>query len=152
MLTPVSRKNRNRSMVQTQSAELRVQAMMRAFSGPLPPPEALERYNQVLPGAAERIIAMAESQHSHRQELEKHVIKSNVSAQKLGTILGFVVSMTVVLGGMFLVHEGKSGEGLAAILTALASLVGVFLYSKREQQKDLSKKTDALTDAASTGR
>ena len=95
---------------------------------------------------------MAESQHSHRQELEKHVIKSNVSAQKLGTILGFVVSMTVVLGGMFLVHEGKSGEGLAAILTALASLVGVFLYSKREQQKDLSKKTDALTDAASTGR
>ena len=125
---------------------------MRAFSGPLPPPEALERYNQVLPGAAERIIAMAESQHSHRQELEKHVIKSNVSAQKLGTILGFIVSMTVVLGGMFLVHEGKSGEGLAAILTALASLVGVFLYSKREQQKDLAKKTEGLVDAATTHR
>ena len=126
--------------------------MMRAFSGPLPPPEALERYNQILPGAAERIIAMAESQHSHRQELEKHVIKSNVSAQKLGTMLGFIVSMTVILGGMFLVYEGKSGEGLAAILTALASLVGVFLYSKHEQQKDLAKKTEALADAATTRR
>jgi uncharacterized membrane protein len=141
----VSHKNRNRQP--NQSAELRIQTALR-YSGPLPPPEALERYNQVLPGAAERIIAMAESQHSHRQELEKHVIKSNVSAQKLGTILGFIVAMTVVVGGMFLVHEGRSGEGLAAILTALASLVGVFLYSKHEQQKDLARKTEALANAA----
>jgi uncharacterized membrane protein len=128
---------------------MRIQAMMRSFSGPLPPPEALERYNQVLPGAAERIINMAESQHQHRQGLETHVIHSNVAAQKLGTILGFVVAMSVVLGGMYLVHEGKSTAGLATILTALASLVGVFVYSKREQQKDLAKKTEAL--AASTG-
>ncbi len=119
-----------------------------AFSGPLPPPETLERYNQTLPGLAERIIVMAESQHSHRLALEREVVHSNVAAQKLGTILGFVVAMTTVLGGMWLVHEGKSGEGLAAILTALASLVGVFFYSKREQQKDLAKKTEAITLAA----
>jgi flagellar motor component MotA len=87
---------------------------------------------------------MAESQHHHRQGLESHVIHSNVSAQKLGTILGFIVAMTVVIGGMYLVHEGKSAAGLSAILTALASLVGVFLYSKREQQKDLANKTEAL--------
>jgi len=133
-------------MVRSQSTELRIQAA--SFSGPLPPPDALERYNQILPGAAERIIAMAENQHTHRQGLEKHVIHSNVAAQRLGTILGFIVAMTVVIGGMFLVHEGKSGEGLAAILTALASLVGVFLYSKLEQQKELGKKTDALANAA----
>jgi len=119
-----------------------------AFSGPLPPPEALERYNQTLPGLAECIIVMAESQHSHRLELEEHVIHSNVSAQKLGTVLGFVVAMTTVIGGIWLVHGGKSGEGLAAILTALASLVGVFVYSKREQQKDLARKTEAITLAA----
>jgi uncharacterized membrane protein len=143
----VSHKNRNRDLVPPQNASLRFQAAMQ-YSGPLPPPEALERYNQILPGAAERIIAMAESQHSHRQELEKHVITSNIAAQKLGTILGFTVAMTVVLGGMWLVHDGKSIEGLASILTALASLVGVFLYSKHEQQKDLAKKTEALATAA----
>jgi uncharacterized membrane protein len=133
-------------MVRSQSSELRIQAA--TFSGPLPPPDALERYNQILPGAAERIIAMAETQHNHRLGLEKHVVHSNVEAQRLGTVLGFIVAMTVVIGGMYLVHEGKSGEGLAAILTALASLVGVFLYSKHEQQKELGKKTDALTNAA----
>ena len=91
---------------------------------------------------------MAESQHTHRLGLEKHVIHSNVSAQRLGTVLGFIVAMTVVIGGMYLVHEGKSVEGMAAILTALASLVGVFLYSKREQQKELDKKTEALTNVS----
>jgi uncharacterized membrane protein len=143
----VSRKNRDRGTASAQRAEL-VRIQSAAFSGPLPPPEALERYNQTLPGLAERIIVMAESQHSHRLELEKHVIHSNVSAQKLGTVLGFVVAMTTVIGGIWLVHGGKSGEGLAAILTALASLVGVFVYSKREQQKDLARKTEAITLAA----
>lgn len=142
----MSKRNRNPGIVPSQNTALHIQAA--TFSGPLPPPDALERYNQILPGAAERIITMAESQHTHRQGLEKHVIHSNVAAQRLGTILGFIVAMTVVIGGMYLVHEGKSTAGLAAILTALASLVGVFLYSKREQQRDLSKKTEALTNAA----
>jgi uncharacterized membrane protein len=143
----VSRKHRYNNAV-TPGGEIRLQAMSHtSFSGPLPPPEALEKYNQILPGTAERIIAMAESQHTHRQGLESHVVHSNVAAQRLGTILGFIVAMTVVVGGMYLVHEGKNAAGLASILTALASLVGVFLYSKYEQQKDLVKKTDALTQA-----
>ena|SRR5882672_5337928 len=145
-------KNRNRGVIPAQNNELKIQAMMRSFSGPLPPPEALDRYNQILPGAAERIIVMAESQHAHRLGLEKHVIHSNVSAQRLGTILGFAVTMTVVIGGIWLIHDGKSGEGLAAVLTALAVLVGVFVYSKREQQGDLAKKTDALTAASAQRR
>ena len=153
----MSRKNRYRNRVlppdssQSEAAELRIQAEMRAFSGPLPPPEALERYNEVLPGAAERIISLAESQHHHRQELEKCAITSNVKAQKLGTVLGFIVSMTVVLGGMWLIHEGKGTAGLATTLTALASLVGVFVWSKHEQQKDLQKKSEALTRASNRG-
>ena len=38
---------------------------------------------------------------------------------------------------------------MLGFIVAVASLVGVFLYSKREQQKDLDKKTQALADAAS---
>jgi uncharacterized membrane protein len=149
----VSRKNRQRQIVQTQSAELRIQrAEMQAFAGPLPPPEALERYNQVLPGAAERIIAMAESQHDHRQHLESTVITEGVKAQRLGTILGFVVAMTTILGGMFLMYMGKESTGLASVITALAALVGVFIYGKREEQSDRKKKADALTQAMTVSR
>jgi uncharacterized membrane protein len=120
---------------------------MQQWSGPLPHPEALERYNQIVPGSAERIIAMAEDQHDHRIEIETRVIESNISAQKLGTILGFVVAMTAIVGGSLLVYGGKETSGLTAIITALAGLVGVFVYGKREQKKELAGKAQAITSA-----
>jgi uncharacterized membrane protein len=46
------------------------------YSGPLPPPAVLQRYDQVVPGAAERILRMAEGQSKHRQALESVVVRS----------------------------------------------------------------------------
>jgi uncharacterized membrane protein len=120
---------------------------MRQWSGPLPHPEALERYNQIVPSAAERIIKMAETQHDHRIKIEKNVVDSNIAAQRLGTILGFIVAMTAILGGIFLVYVGKEATGIASIVTALVGLVGVFVYGKNEQKKDLAKKTEAIATA-----
>ena len=42
-----------------------------SFSGPLPPPNVLSAYEDLLPGAADRIITMAEKQLEHRMYLEK---------------------------------------------------------------------------------
>jgi uncharacterized membrane protein len=127
------------------TASLSIQAEMRQWSGPLPNPEALERYNQIVPTAAERIIRMAETQHEHRLVIEKEVVDSNIDSQKLGTILGFIIVMTAILGGVFLAYSGKETSGLAAIVTALVGLAGVFVYGKIEQKKDLANKTQAIT-------
>ena len=35
-----------------------------SFPGPLPPPDLLRQYNDVVPGSAERILALAERQAS----------------------------------------------------------------------------------------
>lgn len=48
-------------------------AFEETFLGPLPPPETLAQYEQVLPGSAERIMVMAENQAEHRQSLEETV-------------------------------------------------------------------------------
>ena len=45
----------------SQTPTQRVSASISAFKGPLPPPELLERYNQIVPNGADRIVAMAES-------------------------------------------------------------------------------------------
>jgi len=37
-----------------------------------------------------------------------------------------------------------SGAGLTAIISALAALVGVFVYGKSEQKKELKEKSEAL--------
>jgi uncharacterized membrane protein len=111
-----------------------------SFSGPIPPPEVLEKYNQALPGSAERILAMAEQQSRHRQAIESRVIDSNIFVQKLGPFLGFIVAMTAVGGGVYLMVKGNNGYGLAAVITALASLAGVFIYGKQQQKKELESK------------
>jgi len=51
---------------------MRVTEVSQSFSGPLPPPEILRKFDEVVPGAAERIIKMAEDQSIHRKELEKN--------------------------------------------------------------------------------
>jgi uncharacterized membrane protein len=43
-----------------------VKAVSQQFSGPIPPPQILGDYDKVQPGFAERIIAMAEREQSHR--------------------------------------------------------------------------------------
>lgn len=57
------------------------------FCGPLPPPEILQQYNEILPGAANRIITMAEEQSSHRRILESKVINSDIINSRLGLFL-----------------------------------------------------------------
>jgi len=106
------------------------------------PPEVLEKYNQALPGLAERIITMAEKQATHRQQIEKTVIESNAFTQKVAPFLGFIITMTAVGGGTELILKGKDVYGLAAIVTALASLVGVFIYGKKKQRKELDEKAN----------
>jgi uncharacterized membrane protein len=36
------------------------------WTGPLPPPAALEQFERVIPGGAERILRMAEQEQAHR--------------------------------------------------------------------------------------
>jgi len=125
-------------------------AMMRAaievsrYSGPLPPPEDLARYEQVHPGAADRIIRMAEQQAMHRQHLEKVVIGSNATAQKWGLGCAFIIAMSAIWGGVWLALKGMGGAGLATIIGALVALVAVFVYGKADQKKELQKKAEEL--------
>jgi uncharacterized membrane protein len=39
--------------------------------GPLPDPDALERFGQIVPNGAERIVRMAETEQLHRMALER---------------------------------------------------------------------------------
>ena len=115
-----------------------------SFSGPLPPPSLLAKDNEALPNGAERLMAMAERQSAHREHLEKCVVEGNVQTQKLGSVFGFIVAMTAVVGGIYLISIGRSSSGLVAIIGSLASLVGVFIYGKHQQSKERSQKVQTL--------
>ena len=87
-------------------AEIEMMARVR-FSGPLPPPDLLARYNEIIPNGAERIFAMAENQARHREKLETKVIEGNVSTQREGSWFAFILTLVALIGGMFLIYVGQ---------------------------------------------
>ena len=119
-----------------------------SFSGPLPPPAMLAEYDKVLPGGAERLVKMAESQIAHRQDIERTVIRSNARAQVLGQVFAFILSFCVICGGLFLIYQGESIEGIGTVLTTLAALAGVFVYGRRQQRKERERKFNVLPPGA----
>jgi len=83
---------------------------------------------------------MAETQSAHRQALEAAVVGGNVAAEARGHIFGFVITMTAVVGGIGLIANGKSTEGLVAIITALSALAGVFVWGRVQQKRERDAK------------
>lgn len=59
------------------------------FSGPIPPPNMIKGYEAILPGAADRIITMAEKQSSHRQEMERKIISADSRDSLLGILFAW---------------------------------------------------------------
>ena len=53
-------------------------------SGPIPSPQILQQYNQIVPDAAEGIIKVAEKQSDHRIDLERKVVESNIIKSYVG--------------------------------------------------------------------
>ena len=100
------------------------------WSGPLPPPAALEQFERSSPGAANRILKMAEKEEEHRHEQERGMLKSDTSARSRGQIMAFLLAVLVISGGIWLISDGKGTEGLIAVLAPLGVLVGLFLRSQ----------------------
>lgn len=106
-------------------------AERKEVSGPIPPPEDLDKYEKVLPGAAERIMAMAEEQGRHRRRLENKVIGMESRNSLLGIIIGGIIGAGAVGGGICGMLKGHPLSGAGISTGALASLVGVFIYGTR---------------------
>lgn len=111
------------------------------FSGPLPPSAELARYEETLPGAADRILKMAESQSLHRQDLEGRVIGSDIKRADRGQIYGFILSALITAGSFYLITIGKDVMGISAFVGTLITLGGAFIYGTISRKKERAIKT-----------
>jgi len=109
------------------------------FSGPLPAPQMLEGYDRVLPGLAGRIVERWERESDHRQHIEKAVVRSRISIQSRGQIIGAIISVIVLAAGIVFVATGRDTTGLVAILAPLAVLVGAFVYGEVKSRAERAR-------------
>lgn len=115
-------------------------AMMRqtSYRGPLPHPEILKEYENILPGAAERILMMAEKQQKHRMSMEETIVKSQTTQSKNGQIWGGFLTVlfgALSLGFALLGYPTLAGVTLTTTIIALAT---IFVLGKKTN----SEKTD----------
>ena len=123
------------------STQMRVSTAY-SFSGPLPPPELLAKYNEVIPNGAERIMQMAEKQQGHRHDLETTVVNGNVKSESRGQWMGLTISVVVLCLGGYLAYIGREIAGSIFVGVDLSALAGVFVYGKRLQRQELEKKAE----------
>jgi uncharacterized membrane protein len=123
--------------------------MTTAFAGPIPPPEYLERYNQIVPGTAKILIDAFDRESRHRQELEKSAQNANIVTQQkqqvmiaerdraifrsdaIGQACGITLSVVCVAGAISLAINGH--DWVAGVLAAIptAAVIQAFFAKRR---------------------
>jgi uncharacterized membrane protein len=77
-----------------QDATVHPQIVTAGWSGPLPPPAALEEFDRIFPGAAERIFAQFEAEGAHRRELEQRQSRFIVRDVHIGQALAGLFALS----------------------------------------------------------
>jgi len=86
------------------------------FSGPIAHPRHLREYENISPGAADRIISMAENQNNHEMDVNNKILDAEIADRRLGMILGACSFAGLVLCAL-----------ISAIYTKGAIVPGLFL-------------------------
>ncbi|MCK4027398.1 DUF2335 domain-containing protein [Streptococcus suis] len=110
------------------------------YSGPIPHPQLLKEFNDVIPNGADRIMTMAEKQSGHRIILEEKVVNANNRDSFLGVVFAGVIALLIVLGAIFLIYNNKDIQGFSLLIGTSVAYISVFLKSKSRDDKDLKEK------------
>jgi len=94
----------------------------------LPTSSELEKYNQLMPNGAERILNIIEEERTHRREVELKELKHRSDFNNLRVIFGFL------FGFFFLIFVNASGVGYllvwAAMVVVLVMIFAPYIKSK----------------------
>ena len=119
-------------------------AVQRTFSGPMPPPEQLRQYNEVLPGAAERMLALVEKQQAHRHALETKTVDSDVRRTNQGMWMVLTVVILSPAAGTGSTLSDKPITGGIVAGGPFVALIWAFLHGTNVRQKEREARAATL--------
>ena len=120
------------------------------FSGPIPHPIVLEHYEAISPGAADRIIALAESETKHRHSMEIKMLEADIQTSqnslnhiarevKTGQILGFFIGIFAISAGVYITINGHPVSGALFGTGGVLGLVTAFIYGRSGQNNNVDQ-------------
>lgn len=122
-----------------------------SFSTHLPPPQIIERYNEIIPSFAEDVHNEFLNETKARRSYNNWIVKGTIGSRIFGQILGFGIAVFVLYIAWDLGvkgHDGLAGTIAVIDLVALVSVfVGVQYFGKeREKQSETQDKNHKEED------
>lgn len=132
------------------------QLIIQSSEGPLPNPELLAHYEAVLPGLADRIVAMAEAEGTHRHEMDKKVVDAQIddvrdqrTIEQRGQWFGFGIGLAAFLTCYLTTRSGHPVTGGFIGTSGVAGLVSAFIIGRRDHERPKTQEKPAAgTDNA----
>ena len=101
------------------------------WTGPYPPPGAMREYNEILPGAAERMLAMAERDLAARHEREADAQRAYTDTAKTGQAIAALLAFICVTASILFFAFGNRWAGTAFLGLPSVLLIRSFLFRDR---------------------
>ena len=127
----------NRGVVQSQTRTIQRIEAQHTFEGPIPHPAILQQYDVLVPGAADRLIRMAQDEAVHRRDLESRALQSDIGDRKsgriearVGQVFGFLIGVTALVCGTVAAVNGAEWFGTIIGTGGVTALVGVFIWGR----------------------
>ncbi len=110
------------------------------YSGPIPHPEILSGYDNIVPGSADRLIIMAEREMEHRHKMESEIVEAEIRDSHIGMVFGFSLGILSLIAAVVAIIFAPSNAGaiIGGLLgvTGIGSIIGVFVKSTRIKHPD----------------
>jgi uncharacterized membrane protein len=116
------------------AARVAARVTMASFAGPLPPPEMLRAYEEICPGAASRIIQLAENEQTHRHFWENGALWNDVYVQSGGLTLGFILAVFFVIAAIYAAQQNMPKISYILLGTTFVSTIPTFVDAFRRSK------------------
>lgn len=114
------------------SREIAQIVVSESFSGPIPHPIHLREYDQILPGGADRLMAMAETNLKHGMDMERKALEAQIADGKRGMWIGAALfALLIVLAAA--IHLITGSEAVPGVFLGAAVLGGIALFVRRSK-------------------
>jgi uncharacterized membrane protein len=116
-----------------------IQQQAQHWQGPYPPPEAVERYEAVLPGTLNRLITMAEQLQAAQVQQSATALEYTQRDTRRGHWLGFATTIAAMGGAIIALQYNAWVAGAFLSVPVMAVAKALIETTKAPTQADLIK-------------
>ena len=109
------------------------------FSGPMPPPDLLGRYEEICPGSADRMLRMAEDEAGHRRKIENAIVDAQIqnnrhqfSESRRGQLCALTITIAAIVAGVYTANQGHEIAGSIIGVGGIGGIVTSFILGRHK--------------------